>query len=218
MIIFIDESGDPGFKIEKGASPFFVIGLVVFKNDQDCLNSIQKIDFHKRKFKLGNNYEFKFNKTRKKAKVQYFKVIKYLKFSVRVLVVDKKILEFSERIRIKRNNYKYFLKLLLKRNVLCTNIVKLRIDGSAKKLFKESLKIYIKNLLKAEKEDKLKIDFKIVNSKSDLLIQLADMIVGAIARSYLTDKGDAKIYKELIKDKIELEWILKKSDLASILK
>ena len=29
MQIFIDESGDPGFKIEEGSSRFFIVALVI---------------------------------------------------------------------------------------------------------------------------------------------------------------------------------------------
>ncbi len=31
MLVFIDDSGDPGFKFEKGSSKYFVIALVIFK-------------------------------------------------------------------------------------------------------------------------------------------------------------------------------------------
>ena len=30
MLVFIDDSGDPGFKIEKGSSTHFVIAMVCF--------------------------------------------------------------------------------------------------------------------------------------------------------------------------------------------
>jgi hypothetical protein len=34
MLIFIDESGDPGFKLNKGASPIFVAVMVIFEEDR----------------------------------------------------------------------------------------------------------------------------------------------------------------------------------------
>jgi hypothetical protein len=30
LLIFIDESGDAGFKLDKGASPIFVLAMVAF--------------------------------------------------------------------------------------------------------------------------------------------------------------------------------------------
>jgi hypothetical protein len=32
MLVFIDESGDPGFKLKKGSSPIFVVTLVAFRD------------------------------------------------------------------------------------------------------------------------------------------------------------------------------------------
>lgn len=36
MIVFIDESGDPGFKIESGSSEVFVLALVVFDDNLEA--------------------------------------------------------------------------------------------------------------------------------------------------------------------------------------
>ena len=32
MLVFIDESGDPGFKVEKGSTPVFAVAMVIFAN------------------------------------------------------------------------------------------------------------------------------------------------------------------------------------------
>jgi len=39
-----------------------------------------------------------------------------------------------------------------------------------------------------------------------VLIQLADMVAGSVHRSFNTAKLDHKIYKEIIKRRIEDEW------------
>lgn len=39
---------------------------------------------------------------------------------------------------------------------------------------------------------------KLVDSKGNVLIQLADMVAGAIHRSYSVDKTDKDIYKNII--------------------
>lgn len=43
-------------------------------------------------------------------------------------------------------------------------------------------------------------------SKSNVLIQLADMIVGSLARGYRTDKPDRHVYRELLSARIEDVW------------
>ena len=49
-------------------------------------------------------------------------------------------------------------------------------------------------------------DLKFVDSKRDVLIQLADMVAGAIYKSYYTD-NDKDLYKGIISKRIEDEWI-----------
>jgi len=48
-----------------------------------------------------------------------------------------------------------------------------------------------------------------VDSKSDPLIQLADMVAGSINRSQNKNKKDRNDYLEIIKKKIEDKWLFK---------
>jgi len=48
MLVFIDESGDPGLKIEKGSSRFFTIALVIFEDKEEALACDQRIKLLKR--------------------------------------------------------------------------------------------------------------------------------------------------------------------------
>ena len=36
LLVFIDESGDPGLKTDQGSSRFFTIGLVVFEDHDEA--------------------------------------------------------------------------------------------------------------------------------------------------------------------------------------
>ena len=62
MIIFSDDSGDPGFKTAKGSSDVFVIALVIFDSDKDAEETALKIKSLKQSLKLRDQFEFKFNK------------------------------------------------------------------------------------------------------------------------------------------------------------
>ena len=44
MLVFIDESGDPGFKIAKGSSPIFVTAMVIFDGAAPALAAQAAID------------------------------------------------------------------------------------------------------------------------------------------------------------------------------
>ena len=36
MLVFVDESGDPGMKLGTGATPFFTVALVVFEDHEEA--------------------------------------------------------------------------------------------------------------------------------------------------------------------------------------
>lgn len=48
MLVFIDESGDPGLKIEKGSSRYFTVSLVVFEDKEEALACDQRIGLLRR--------------------------------------------------------------------------------------------------------------------------------------------------------------------------
>ena len=49
-------------------------------------------------------------------------------------------------------------------------------------------------------------DCKLVDSKENVLVQMADMIAGSIRRAYELDKTDRETYKKIIRKHIEDEW------------
>ncbi|MDO4987001.1 MAG: hypothetical protein Q4E46_01630 [Candidatus Saccharibacteria bacterium] len=43
MIVSVDDSGDPGLKLERGSSAYFVIAAILFKDDLDAEEAALKI-------------------------------------------------------------------------------------------------------------------------------------------------------------------------------
>ncbi len=43
MLVFIDESGDPGFKVAKGSTPIFAVAMVLFDNARNAQATDQVI-------------------------------------------------------------------------------------------------------------------------------------------------------------------------------
>lgn len=58
-------------------------------------------------------------------------------------------------------------------------------------------------------DNKMIAKFKFVDSKIDILIQLADMVSGAIYKSYYPEKKDAFIYRNILKSRIKNIWEFK---------
>lgn len=212
MIIFIDESGDPGLKNKKDSSPLFVISLVIFENDEDSTEVARLIEEYKKKIKYSPSYEFKFRKTKRKIIIGLLESIQFGKFKIRALVLDKSQIKSSGNV-CKKDFYHILVALALKECVISIPKFKVRLDGIADREFRNSWRRYLRENVRVGR-----IDFKLVDSKSDPLIQLADLVAGSIRRSHLYQKNDANIYKEIIQKKIEEEMILKKDDLEPILK
>src|SRR5438874_1920901 len=72
MLIFVDDSGDPGFRFDKGSSSIFVIALVIFNDTLEAEKTSVAIKELRRKLKVSDFYEFKFNKTNRKFRNAFF--------------------------------------------------------------------------------------------------------------------------------------------------
>jgi hypothetical protein len=99
MLIFIDESGDPGFKLEKGSSPIFVAALVAFRDHDQA--RIAEAAIEAAAVQMNIRPEFKFNKCRDDVRDAFFEVVRPFKFCVRVIVVHKDRI-YSPHLRTKR--------------------------------------------------------------------------------------------------------------------
>ena len=60
MLVFIDESGDPGLKTDQGSSRFFTIGLVVFEDHDEAQACDDRITLLKRELGWSADSEFHF--------------------------------------------------------------------------------------------------------------------------------------------------------------
>lgn len=200
MHIFIDESGDSGFKTAAGSSAVFVAALVAF-NDGDRARAA---DDAIKAYAAATNFkgEFKFNKTRAEIKDGFFGTVAHCDFRVRAIVVEKELI-YSELLRTKKESfYSFFLKSMLKFDNGLLRDARVKIDGSGDRAFKQELEVY----LKRHCQERAIREIKFVNSKCDRLIQLADMCVGAIARSYRTDRTDADRWRKMLARKIDNIW------------
>lgn len=211
MIIFIDESGDAGFKVIKGSSESFVIVLVIFDNEIDAETTAKTIDDFKDKHRESLRSEIKFNKLKKSKRLAFLNIIKDSKFRIRAIVVQKEFIETSNIKTDSKFYYKFFLRQLLEHNSDTLIDAKLRLDGSGESKFKKAMNVYLRQNLNNKTKKRIIRDIQFVNSRNNPLIQLADMIAGSIHRYYQKDKNDSKVYKQIIKERIEEEWIFKNS-------
>lgn len=205
MLILIDESGCPGFKLTKGSTPYFVVAMVIFKEFPEAEKTSNLIA--ELRTTLRAHPEFKFNKTRPVIKDAFFEALTPFNFKVRALVVNKSQI-YSSHLRDKKESfYNYFIQMLMQYDDSILNNASIKIDGSGDKEFKNALTAYLRKQLGQNKIKK----FQFCDSKKDNLIQLADMAAGAIARSYNPDRDNSTRWLHMLQKmgKIDNIWDFK---------
>jgi hypothetical protein len=205
MLVFIDDSGDPGFRLGKGSSSHFVIACIIFDDDLEALKVKVAVKDLKRELKFPDDVEFKFFKSRNVIKESFLKSIDKFNFKVRAIVVDKTIIRSDELKNNKNSFYSYIIKSVLENSNDSILDARIRIDGSGDRFFRKNFLSYLRRQLDL-KQKRIMKNCKLVDSKSDELIQVADMVAGCIRRSYDKSKNDPVYYKSLIKKHIEDEW------------
>jgi hypothetical protein len=208
MLVFIDDSGDPGFKFNKGSSKYFVIALVIFSDELEAEKAAVAIKELRREMGFPDNVEFKFHKSSDKTKESFLRKVKSFKFTIRSLVVDKTMIRSDELKNNKNSFYSYAIKMVLKHNDGEILNAKIKIDGSGDRIFKRNFMTYLRKELNSG-ERKIMKNCRLVDSKTNVLIQMADMIAGSVRRSYESDLSDKAKYKSIILSNITDEWKFK---------
>jgi len=195
MLVFIDESGDTGLKIERGSSKYFVISLVLFEDNEEAVSCDQRIQLLKRELRLSEKFEFKFRRLRKDQRIKFFEAVLPYSFFYFGIVINKEKL-YGEGFKVKESFYKYTCSLVFANAKPHLKDAIIVIDGTGSREFKRQLKTYLRKKIGTSIIKKVKLQ----SSEKNNLIQLADMIAGAIYRS-LGEKEDREIYRKMIGQK-----------------
>lgn len=201
MLIFIDDSGDTGFKFGSGSSRYFVISLLIFDDNLEAEKMAVAIKELKRFHKLPDHEEYKFNKSKERIRLEFLTCINQFSFRVRSLVVEKEVLH-SPELHKKESFYAYFIKQALKFSNGTVKDATIKIDGSGDRVFRKNFLTYLRKELNSTERHIVK-KCRLADSRSDALLQAVDMIAGSIRRSY--EDAD-KQYRMAFRSKIEDEW------------
>jgi hypothetical protein len=194
MLVFIDESGDPGIK--SASSPYFVVTLVWFE-ENDAANDVDdRIHLLRQELNLPEHFEFHFSKIKADFRRAFLRAVAPYEFFYMSMVVNKRNLSGSG-FGYPDSFYKWTVGIVFEDAKAYLDSATVVIDGSGNREFKRQFQTYLRRR-SANSSGKNKISkIKIQNSASNNLIQLADMICGAIAR-YYTNKKDAPEYRQIV--------------------
>jgi len=202
MLIFMDESGDTGFQFSKLSSKYFVLTIVIFDDLLDAEKANEGIKELRKELKLPESLEFKFSTgTSDKVKRAFLQKLSKYHFRYRSVVIDKAILAKREPLHPKDSLYMLVADQLFLRDDTRIKNASIFIDRITKS-FVDDFNVYLKRRLNTRLE-KIIGRMKHQDSRSNNLLQLADMVCGAIYRKY--NRSDDKFYK-LIKKREDDLW------------
>lgn len=197
--LWFDESGDCGFKFERGSSKFLVIVAVyILDRKEDVVNNIEAV---KARHNFNLQFEFKFSRCKDALKDECLHAIARCQVAYKAIVVDKKNLKVPALIFHSRELYFEAIRRLLYDNDPALAHATLTVDEATAKIHYREWGGMLKRYVSGNTVQKVQQ----VRSKSDTMIQIADMLAGSIARLY--EKGDDRWYQIInIKEKILMKF------------
>jgi hypothetical protein len=200
MLVFIDESGDTGFKIKQGSSRYFVISLVIFEDNDEAIACDQRIQLLKKELKYPNDFEFHFKENSHKVRKALLETLAPYNFFYYGIVINKDPQKlWGEGFKNRESFYKYTCGLVFENARACFKDANIKIDSSGRKVFRSQLAKYLKSKINLDGRNCIK-KVKMERSQSNNLLQLADYIAGVINR-YVQNKKYSKDYRKLIAPK-----------------
>lgn len=203
MLCFIDESGDTGLKTASGSSEYFTIAMVLF-NDHDEANACdERIALLRRELGLKPDYEFHFSHSSDRVRQSFFEAVRPYDFFYLGFTINKQLL-YGPGFKYKGSFYKYTTRLILEnaKPYLVKAIV--IFDGNGSREFRQQLKTYLKRTVNTSSGIEYIKDVKVQDSRRNNLIQMADMVCGALGMKLKKKPGADRFYR--IISHREISW------------
>lgn len=196
MLCFIDESGDPGMKVGQGSSRFLTVAIVLFQDKDEANKCDAEIDELRKSLSLKSNFEFHFVHCSHNKRIKFYTCVSKSVFHYWTITIDKTKI-YGRGFNYKESFYKFACKLVFNnaRKYLENAIV--IFDKSGSREFNKELQTYIKKQMNEKDSVKVK-RVKSQASHKNNLIQLADMVCGAVSYSLRKKNKNAEVYRNMI--------------------
>lgn len=205
MLVFLDESGDSGFKLKKGSSRYFCVALVVFRNLDEASACDKEIDSLRKKLKWLPSFEFHYKNNSNKVRKMFLNSVKKYKFSYYGFILNKDPVKlWGDGFRDKNSFYKYVCSLIFENARPLLDKVTVIIDKSGNQDFRRQLTHYLKTKINTKDKTYIK-KVKMQRSSSNNLLQLADYVVGVLRGKVVNKKNAQFLYKMIAKKEVNVQ-------------
>lgn len=195
-----DESGDVSFNSSKGASRYFVATVIATQFPDNLRALLEKL---RRDSKLPERYEFGYHRlSSEQLRKRVFSTLASAEFEVWAILVDKVILSEAFKAMSGLDFYLYFVSELI-----CQIPDQKRAGGTLildEFGYPDQTKDELRRIMKARNINHKFSRISIRRSQSEPLIQIADLIAGAIwRRDTHNDNGAFDVIERKIRKLVE---------------
>ena len=198
MLCFVDESGDTGLQTSAGSSTYFTITLLLFSEHDEADACDQRIMLLRRELGLPEGFEFHFSHNSVRVKEAFFNAVVPYNFFYLAFSINKSRL-YGEGFKYKESFYKYTCGLIFENAKPHLENAIVIFDGNGSREFRQQLDTYLKRKINPKGGIPHIKKTKIQNSKSNNLIQMVDMVCGAVSQSLKHPRKDSMKYYNMIR-------------------
>jgi len=205
QFVYLDESGDAGFKVGSGSSPALVVAAVIIEGSGDAEATAAAIHAYRKSLGKGRSFQFHFSSLRRDWRLGFLNAVRDCPFGVRAIVMRKeRIWDGTLLKRSGQHFYNFAVKMLLTHTFGDIEDARLFADGEAGRQSLRRMVAYLRRECNTP-ECRIFRDIRFVPKReSNVLVQLADMVTGSLARRYRRDKPDRLDYFRAIGPKLRV--------------
>ncbi|HVU16940.1 MAG TPA: DUF3800 domain-containing protein [Candidatus Didemnitutus sp.] len=206
MLVFIDESGDPGMPPGGGCSEYFTVTMVLVEDHEEAAAIDQRIALLRHELGLPEHFEFHFSKLKRAWREEFFRVLGTYQWFHFAVVLNKAKLT-GKGFQFPDPFYKYTCSLVFQNAKPYLRDAIVVIDGSGGREFRTQLSTYLrKRVNEGGAEPKFIRKVKLQDSRQNSLLQLADMVCGAVARKYTNPSEKPPIYNLISHREMQVQF------------
>jgi hypothetical protein len=195
MLAYVDESGCTGMRLDSGASKFYVVTAVIFRDRNDAESCYKVVE--RALTELRVTKEFKFSKLSHPKRLDFFARIAASPFEYVATAFDKARINRQE-LTLSDPFLHMQVKAIFGAVSSSLNQSTIVIDKTGSSSFRKTLAAKLKEDLNRELGYEAIRKIKELESHKHCLLQLADMVCGAVARSLDAAKKGSDVYRKAI--------------------
>ena len=194
MLVFVDESGDAGMKLAGASSDLFIVTAVLFEDHDEANRCDESIGALRTELGLKQGFEFHFYKCTKRIRARFLESVAGFGFFYLAAVVEKARLR-NPAFQDKESLTKYACELVFEDAKPYLENAIVVIDANGARDFRFRLAYYLRKWISGDAGRGLIKKIRTARSEGNNLIQLADMVSGAVWRAFKHQDGS---YRRLV--------------------